>query len=394
MSKMSLQSSQRIAGVQSPIIPVVAGWVRQHPGTLSLGQGVVYYGPPQAALDAAREFGALPGDHHYGPVQGQPDLLEAIARKLANDNGVILGSDRRVMVTAGSNMAFLNAMLAIADPGDEILLPLPWYFNQEMAIRMIGCEPVGVPTGADFQLDIEALRAAITPRTRAIVTISPNNPSGAVYPEADLRAVNALCREHGLYHISDEAYDYFTWDGARHFSPAAIEGADAHTIALYSLSKAYGFASWRIGYLVFPAHLEEALLKVQDTNLICAPRISQAAATAALRVGKAHVAAQLPVMAEVRERVFHELESVRNFCRIPEAKGAFYALLEVDTPLDSLTVAERLIREHGVAVIPGHAFGLEEGCTLRIAYGALKPDTAEAALLRLTAGLTALVREG
>jgi aspartate/methionine/tyrosine aminotransferase len=382
-----------MAGVQSPIIPVIAGWVRQHPGTLSLGQGVVYYGPPQAALAAARAFGHQPVEHLYGPVQGQPDLLAAIARKLAEDNGVTVGASRRVMVTAGSNMAFLNAILAIADPGDEVLLPLPWYFNQEMAIRMIGCEPVGVPTGADFQLDIEALRAAITPRTRAIVTVSPNNPSGAVYPEADLRAVNTLCRKHGLYHISDEAYDYFTWDGARHFSPAAIEGAEWHTIALYSLSKAYGFASWRIGYVVFPAHLEEALLKVQDTNLICAPGISQVAATAALGVGRAHVAEHLPVMAAVRELVFDELEALSSFSRIPRAKGAFYALLEVDSPLDSLTVAERLIREHGVAVIPGNAFGLEHGCTLRIAYGALQPATAGEALRRLTAGLTAIVRD-
>ena len=194
-----------MATIQDPIIPVIARLVRQHPGTLSLGQGVVHYGPPRAALDAVRRFGDLPEEHLYGPVQGQPELLEEIARKLAADNKVMLGSGQSLMVTAGSNMAFLNAILAIADPGDEILLPLPWYFNQEMAIRMIGCIPVGVPTDDRYQLELDALRAAITPRTRAIVTVSPNNPTGAVYPESDLRAVNALCSEHGLYHISDEA---------------------------------------------------------------------------------------------------------------------------------------------------------------------------------------------
>jgi aspartate/methionine/tyrosine aminotransferase len=387
-------SSRRLAAVQSPIIPVIAGLVRQHPGTLSLGQGVVHYGPPLPALAAARGFGDLIEDHLYGPVQGQPELLEEIARKLAADNNVTLGASQNLMVTAGSNMAFLNAILAIADPGDEILLPRPWYFNQEMAIRMIGCIPVGVPTDDRHQLQLEALRAAVTPRTRAIVTVSPNNPTGAVYPEADLRAVNALCAEHGLYHISDEAYEYFVWDGARHFSPASIAGAEAHTLALYSLSKAYGFASWRIGYMVIPQHLNEAVLKVQDTNLICAPRISQVAAMAALRVGKAHYDEHRPVLARVRECVLEELDKARSFCRRSEASGAFYSFLELDTPVDSQTVAERLIREHGVAVIPGNAFGLEKGCTLRVSFGALKPATAEAAVRRLTAGLTAVVHGG
>ena len=390
MNTRAFRTSQRMAQVQAPIIPVIAGLTRAYPGTLSLGQGVVFYAPPAAALDAAHRFGQSAGEHLYGPVQGQPELLDAITRKLARENGIDLGSGRQIMVTAGSNMAFLNALLAIADVGDEIILPLPYYFNQEMAIRMVGCVPVGVATDAACQLDLAALSAAITPRTRAIVTISPNNPTGAVYPEADLRAVNALCRERGVYHITDEAYEYFTWDGARHFSPASIAGADAHTIALFSLSKAYGFASWRIGYMVLPDHLTEAVLKVQDTNLICAPRISQVAATAALAIGRAHSECYLPSLARVRAAVLSELRAVDHLCRIPPAGGAFYLLLDVASPLPAQTLAERLIREHGVAVIPGNAFGLTSGCHLRIAYGALDEATARAGVCRLTAGLRAL----
>jgi aspartate/methionine/tyrosine aminotransferase len=117
-----------------------------------------------------------------------------------------------------------------------------------MAITMANARPVLAPTDSDYQLDLGALRSAITPRTRAIVTVSPNNPSGAVYPEGALRAVNALCAEHGIYHISDEAYEYFTFDDARHFSPASISGASAHTISLFSMSKAYGFASALAGW--------------------------------------------------------------------------------------------------------------------------------------------------
>lgn len=384
--------SRRMTAVQAPIIPVIADLIRQTPGTLSLGQGVVYYGPPAAALQAAHAFGHRAEQHQYGPVHGIPELLARIEQKLAQENGIGL-QGRRVVVTAGANMGFLNALFAILDPGDEVILPLPYYFNQEMAIRMLDGVPVCVATDVDYQLDLEAIRAAITPRTRAIVTISPNNPSGAVYSEASLRALNALCRERGIYHIADEAYEYFTYGAARHFSPAAIPGSEAHTLALYSLSKAYGFASWRIGYQVIPEHLYPAVLKAQDTNLICAPWISQHAAVAALDAGVAYCREHLETLAEVRARVLAELETVADLCQVPTADGAFYLLLRIATPLDSMTLAERLIREHRVAAIPGQAFGLDAGCYLRVAYGALQADTALAGIRRLTEGLRVIIRE-
>jgi aspartate/methionine/tyrosine aminotransferase len=385
--------SRRMSAVQTPIIPVIADLIRRHPGTISLGQGVVAYGPPEAARLKLRGFSERPENHKYGPVQGIPPLLERLERKLLEENGIDLSRGYKLVVTAGANMGFLNTLFAIADPGDEVILPLPYYFNQEMAIRMLDCQPVFVPTDADYRLDLAALRAALTPRTRAVVTISPNNPSGAVYPEATLRAVNALCREYGLYHISDEAYEYFTYGPARHFSPASIDGAEGHTIALYSLSKAYGFASWRIGYMVFPEHLHDAVRKAQDTNLICAPVIAQTAAVGALDVGVAYCREKLAGIGRVRETVLEALREVADFCRIPPAEGAFYILLKVNAGLNALNLAERLIREHHVAVIPGDAFGLEDGCYLRIAYGALEPETAQAGIRRLTEGLRAIVEE-
>ena len=176
-----MNESQRLRRTQSPIIPVIADLIRSCPGTVSLGQGVVSYGPPPAALAQLERFQAEPGNHKYQPVAGIPALLAAIERKLAVENGVHVGGSNRIMVTAGGNQAFMNAVLAIADPGDEFILPTPYYFNQEMAVTMASCRPVLVPTNADHQLDLAALRAAITPRTRALVTVSPNNPSGAVY---------------------------------------------------------------------------------------------------------------------------------------------------------------------------------------------------------------------
>jgi len=383
--------SARMAVVQSPIIPVVAEWIRAHPGTVSLGQGVAWYGPPDSAQARVKAFFADPAHHKYGPVQGIPPLLELIHCKLAKENSI--GMDgRKVVVTAGANMAFLNALFAITDPGDEVILPLPYYFNQEMAIRMLNCQPVFAPTDADFRLRLDAIKAAITRRTKAVVTISPNNPSGAVYAEEELRAVNALCKQAGIYHICDEAYENFLYGQVRHFSAGSIPDSQGHTISLYSLSKAYGFASWRIGYMVIPEPLYPAVLKAQDTNLICAPLISQHAAVGALEAGSGYCREKLQTTVKVRDIVLEALDAVRDFCHIPPADGAFYVLLKVETALDSLTMAEQLIRQHGVSVIPGLAFGLEEGCHLRIAYGALDESTAAEGMRRLVEGLRAVSR--
>lgn len=382
--------SRRLQQVQDPIIPIVGRWLRETPGAISLGQGLVSYGPPVEAFDAVREFLAHP-EHRYGAVEGEDDLLALLDAKLQRENGITAAGQSRIVVTAGGNMAFMNAVLAIADTGDEIIFPVPFYFNHEMAVVMAGAVPVPVPTREGYQLDIDAIARAITPRTRAVVTISPNNPSGAVYPEADLRAVNALCARHGIFHVNDEVYEYFTYDDARHFSPGSIDGAAAHTISLFSLSKAYGFASWRIGYMVVPESIWIAINKIQDTLLICPPLVSQAAACGALRVGRAHCAPHVAALAAVRRLVFDAFDEVRDVADVPSVQGAFYTLVNVRTPMTAMACAERLIREHRVAAIPGTAFGLHDGCVLRVSYGALAHDTVAEGMRRLTAGIRAIV---
>ncbi len=388
--------SRRAAATQAPIIPVIADLIRRHPGTISLGQGVVGYGPPPAATAQIARFLADPGLHKYQPVAGIPALLEALAQKLAAENLILTGEPHgnRIMVTAGGNQAFMNAVLALGDPGDEFILPTPYYFNQEMAVTLANCRPVLVPTDANYQLDLAALRAAITPRTRAILTVSPNNPTGAVYPEADLRAVNALCAEHGLTHIHDEAYEYFLHDGAKHFSPASIPGAAAHTISLYSMSKTYGFASWRIGWMVYPAALEAALRKIQDTLIICPPVISQFAALGALSDSALYIRDKLRDLAAVRIVVGRELAPLvtEELAEIPPAHGAFYFLPRLRTARFSMEIAEELIRDHGVAVIPGSAFGVTDRCTIRVAYGALTIANANEGMGRLVRGVRKILR--
>jgi len=381
-----------MAAVQAPIIPIVGELIRTHPGTISLGQGMVSWGPPPQAIEAAREAAGEPASHRYGAVEGDPALLAAIARKLAAENALDL-SGSRVVVTTGSNMAFLSLVQAMTTPGDEIILPVPFYFNHEMAVRIADCVPVAVGTDRAYQLDPDAIARAITPRTRAIVTVSPNNPSGAVYPEETLRAVNALCARHGLYHVSDEAYEYFTYD-TPHFSAGSIPGAGAHTISLYSLSKAYGFAGWRIGYMVIPEALNEAVYKVQDTVLICPPLVCQAAARAALDVGRAWCAAPLVALGTVRQSVLARFRDVEDLCDVPVPGGAFYCLPHLKTTLPAMTVMERLVKEHRVAAIAGDTFGLAAGCYLRVSYGALAGTTVDEGMRRLTGGLREILAAG
>ena len=383
--------SSRMQAVQSPIIPVVGELISSCPGTISLGQGVVHYGPPKQALAKISQFFAEPENHKYKAVQGITPLLEVLKEKLVSENGIEVNDKSCIVVTAGSNMGFINAILAITQPGDEIILPAPYYFNHEMAITMASCCPVSVATDNNYQLIPAAITQAITEKTRAVVTISPNNPTGVVYCEEALQEVNQICRERGIYHISDEAYEYFTYDEVKHCSPGAFADSSEQTISLYSLSKAYGFASWRIGYMVIPQHLLDAVKKIQDTILICPPVISQYGALGALQVGVDYCRGYLPGIAAMRELMLNALSGLGNFCTIAPADGAFYFFLKVDTKLSSFEVVERLIKEYGVAVIPGTTFGIDNGCYLRVAYAALSKETAAEGIGRLVEGLPKII---
>jgi aspartate/methionine/tyrosine aminotransferase len=377
--------------VQSPLIPIIGELIRSNPGTISLGQGVVYYDPPPEAIALLPEFLADRENHKYKPVQGVAPLLSAIEAKLKADNGIAINGQNCIVVTAGSNMGFMNAVLAITDAGDEIIIQTPYYFNHEMAIAIASCHPVLVATDTDYQLRPKAIAQAITERTRAVVTISPNNPTGAVYSEEALWEVNQICRDRGIYHISDEAYEYFTYNGVKHISPAAFPESSEYTISLYSLSKAYGFASWRIGYMVIPEQLLASVKKIQDTILICPPVISQYAALGALQVGASYCKEHISAIASVRQLALDSLKRLEGLCAIAPADGAFYFFLNVNTKLDAFELAERLIREHQVAVMPGTTFGMEDGCYLRVAYGALQKETVAEGIERLVQGLQTIL---
>ncbi len=387
---MTFAASKRIQSVQRPLIPIVGQWIAEHPGTISLAQGVAHYQPPQTIAEASFLADSAAELHRYGAAAGQAELLQLLATKLEQENAIDL-KNRVLYCTAGANMAFINAVLAIVDVGEEVILPTPFYFNHEMAIEMAGCNVICVPTKSDYQLDIEAIEKAITPRTRAVVTVSPNNPTGAVYCERVLVELNRLCLERNIYHIHDETYEYFVYGDSRHFSPASCDGSEENTIAIYSMSKAYSMAGWRVGYMVVPAHLDMAIKKVQDTNLICPPIVCQHAARAALHAGKSWCEASKAAIVRNRTIVCDALAGLDDRFRFIEPQGAFYVLLSCTGSLTDVDLVREVIAQYGVATLPGSAFGIKDACVLRISFGGLAEDGVVAGMKRLNKGLSQLV---
>lgn len=382
--------SQRIQRVQTPIIPEVADLINLHPGTISLGQGVVYYKPPMEVSKGVAKF-MESNSHHYEAVEGLPELRELICSKLQQENQIDTDQYETV-VCAGSNMGFLNAILAICDSGDEIILHKPWYFNHEMAVRIADCVPISSNIEETFgppsPTELENL---ITPHTRAIVTISPNNPTGAVYDAVALIAINELCARRNIYHIHDEAYEYFCYGDAIHYSPASASSAAGHTISLFSTSKSFGFANWRIGYMLIPSNLFKSIRKIQDTNLICPPVISQFAAMECLKLGRDFCTPKISKIAAVREYFAEKISSIQAISH-GELAGAFYGFLQLpEIGMSDMEIVEYLIKRHKVAVIPGSAFGIEKSTCLRVSYGALEPKNAIEGIDRLTVGLKELL---
>ncbi len=256
-----------------------------------------------------------------------------------------------------------------------------------MALRFASVNPVVVPADANYSPDLDALREAITPQTRAIVTVSPNNPTGAVYDADILRAVNALCAEHGLYHISDEAYEYFTYGDHQHYSPASANAATRHTISLFSFSKAYGFASWRIGYMLVPRHLYRPLLRIQDTNPLCPPVISQFAALGLLECGVEFVRTSMKPLIAARAYCMQELQKQHDCLETASPAGAFYIYVKLLAGGDFMQIARELIERYQIAVIPGAAFGDVSECTFRLSYGAVDREDLAEGMARLICGL-------
>lgn len=322
-----------------------------------------------ANVRAAAKKALDDGWTHYGPFMGLPKLREAIAADASARRGFPV-DPANVVVTPGAKPIMFYALLALAQPGDEVIYPDPGFPIYESMTRFVGATPVPLPIREerDFEFDIDELRSLVTDRTRLIILNSPANPTGGVLPREDLEAIADLARERDLVVLADEIYMRILYDGAEHHSIAAFPGMAERTIVLDGFSKTYAMTGWRLGYAILPPALVPAYGRLIINSVSCVPAFSQLAAVEALTGPQDDVEAMVTEFAARRELIVAGLNRIPGVtCRMPH--GAFYAFPNVSgTGLDGPRMADRLLHEGGVAVLSGTAFGHVGSNHLRVSY--------------------------
>ncbi len=308
----------------------------------------------QAAIDAMNG-----GDTHYVASPGTPAFRRAIAAKLRVENGLDYDWQNEIIVTPGAKAALFQAALTLIEPGVEMLVLEPAWVSYVPMIELAGGTPVSVALDADdnFAITREKLEAAISPKTRAILLNSPNNPTGRVTTRAEYEVIAAVAIAHDLLVFADEMYEKIVYDGHRHISIATLPGMFERTLTFNGLSKAYAMTGWRLGYVAGPAGFVEQIAKVHSHSVTCATSFAQAGGVAALSGDQAFIGEMVTAWDRRRRMVSEGLNAVRGLsCPLPE--GAFYAMVDArETGLSSMELSDRILREVYVAVVPGVAFG-------------------------------------
>jgi aspartate/methionine/tyrosine aminotransferase len=351
-------------------------------GAVDLALGVPAGDPPARAVEAA--VAALrSGANQYADPAGLSELRLAVAADLAACRGVLVDSDREVTVCTGATEGVLLALLAVTDPGDEVLIPEPFYENHPGAVKLAGAVPRFVPTTlAGWRLDPEALDAAITPRTTAVLLSNPHNPTGRVFDHVEFAGLAAVCERHDLTLITDEVYDRFTYDGRAHLSPIGLDiGLRERSVVVGGLSKVYRMTGWRLGYCVARPELTGALRRAHERVTLGAPHPLQRGA-AALDVADAAVVEAL--RAEFQDRRDLVCEGLRRagFDVDPPEGGWFVLAGTSGLGRSSEHVARELVENARVLVAPGGSF---------FARDAAGRDWIRVALVRERAELAAAV---
>lgn len=382
--------SSRIRATDAPPIPAARAWAARYEGragpALDLTQAVPGYPPPPELLAKLAEAAGSAATAGYGPIAGDPALRAALAADMAGFYGAPI-APAEVAITAGCNLAFAMAMQVLAAEGEAVLLPTPWYFNHHMAMTMQGVRAIPVPTRAEdgFVPDPERIGALLAQhKARAVVLVTPNNPTGAIYPPAVIHAVTAQCRRHGAMLMLDETYRDFLPEGP---APHALFDDPAWgdvLIHLYSFSKAYCVPGYRVGAIAAGAAFMAELDKACDTYQICPARPAQSALAWAIPALADWRAGNRALMAS-RAGFFRDAVSQLPGWRL-DAIGTYFAYLRLpDAAPEALRVAELLAAERGLMTLPGPFFGPGQDRHLRLAFA----NAAEAVLAEVPARLSA-----
>jgi aminotransferase len=351
--------SERVQGFTESVIREMTRVVQQY-GGVNLAQGMPNFSPPPPLIDAAHR--ALDGDfHQYAITWGTPRLRRAIADKYRAFYGMEVDPERHVTVCCGSTETMISTLLAVLDPGDEVIIFEPFYENYGPGCVIAGAVPIWVPLEPpDFSFDPDRLARAVTPRTKAIIFNSPNNPSGKVFSRADLQLIADLCLRHGLLAITDEIYEHIVYDGLGHTPIATLPGMAERTITISGVSKSYSVTGWRVGWAVAPSDLSVGIRRAHDFVTVGAPHPLQEAAVSALTLpGDYYVGLREAYQAR-RDLLYDYVERAGFVTWKP--RGAYYILTDAGHFIKRLGLADDtafamwLIKEIGVATVPGSSF--------------------------------------
>ncbi len=330
-------------------------------GGINLGQGICDLPTPEPIKRGAQQ--AIADDHSiYTSYAGIERLRAAILEKTQSYNEIPATSADEVMVSVGSTGAFVAAIFALLEPDDEVILFEPFYGYHRNLLHIVGVHLKYIPTGPPgWAIDFDALEAAITPRTKALVINTPNNPSGKVWSREELERVLALMQRHDLWAITDEIYEYMLYDGRRHVSLAALPGAYARTVTLSGFSKTYNMTGWRLGYAVAPPPVIDKMGLLNDLFYICAPAPLQHGVAEAFAMAESYFT-QMQHDYDAKRRLMCETLEAIGFA-VPWPQGAYYVLASFEALSrqrsgfdDAGAACETLVREAGVATVPGHSF--------------------------------------
>jgi aspartate aminotransferase len=335
---------------------------------IGFGAGEPDFPTPEPIVDAAVAACRDPANHRYTPTGGLPELRSAIAAKTRRDSGLVV-EPSQVLVTNGGKQAVANAFSVLCDPGDEVLVPAPYWTTYPESIALAGGVAVAVPSdeSTGFRVSVDDLAAALTPRTKVLLFVSPSNPTGAVYPRAEIEALGRWALERGLWVVTDEIYEHLVYAGAeQHSMPVVVPELAERCLVVNGVAKTYAMTGWRVGWLIGPADAVTAATNIQSHETSNVANVSQRAALAAVSGDLGAVALMREAFDRRRRTMVDTLNDIDGVACV-EPEGAFYAFPSVKgllgaelrgrRPQTSAELADLCIEEAKVAVVPGEAFG-------------------------------------
>ncbi len=346
---------------------------------IAFGAGEPDFPTPAHIVEAAERACRDPRMHHYSPTGGLPELRAAIAAKTQRDSGLVVQPEQ-VLVTNGGKQAVYEAFATLLDPGDEVLLPAPYWTTYPEAIRLAGGVPVGVLTTAEagYRVTVEQLEAARTPRTKVLLFVSPDNPTGAVHPRDEVVAIGSWAAEAGVWVVTDEIYEHLTYGVEAVSLPTVVPELGDRWVVLNGVAKTYAMTGWRVGWLLGPADVVTAATNLQSHATSNVSNVAQAAALAAVS-GDLEAVGVMRTAFDRRRRTMHRMLSEIPGVLCPEPQGAFYCYPDVSAllgrplrgsvPTTSAALAALALVEGRVAAVPGEAFGAPGALRLSYALG-------------------------